>query len=132
MRPETKEWVAKAETDYATIFALLRASSVTRSSVTPLWEPICFHAPQCNEKHFESRLVEAGVAFPKTHDLAYLLPAILAVEPAWTRHGNRVLTLNTWAVAVRYPGPRASRIEAFRAVQLCRTWRATIRSSLGP
>ncbi len=107
MSPATNEWVGKAETDYAVISALLQASAVAS-----LWEPICFHSQQCVEKYFKARLVEAGVAFPKTHDFAYLLPAVLAVEPGWSRYGNRVLTLNTWAVAVRYPGPAANRMEA--------------------
>jgi len=44
----------------------------------------CFHAQQCAEKYLKARLQEAGLAFPKTHDLLDLLKRFLAVEPAWT------------------------------------------------
>jgi HEPN domain-containing protein len=34
---------------------------------------VCFHLQQCIEKYLKARLNEAGIPFPKTHDLERLL-----------------------------------------------------------
>ncbi len=127
MHPMTQEWVDKAETDYATIYLLVRAARRT-----PLWEPICFHAQQCVEKYLKARLVEANVFFPKTHDLDQLLRLVLAAEPTWAASSSPFPNMNVWAVPIRYPGPRATRPEAAVAVHTCRQWRVRVRRSLGP
>jgi HEPN domain-containing protein len=67
MKPLTAEWVAKAEGDFATA---CREAAVADG---PNWDAVCFHAEQCAEKYLKARLVEAGVSFPKTHDLTVLL-----------------------------------------------------------
>ena len=63
MRPETAEWVAKAEADFA---SMRRETSVDQS---PNYDLICFLAQQCVEKYLKALLCEEGIAFPKTHDL---------------------------------------------------------------
>jgi len=52
--------------------------------------PRVFFAQQCVEKYLKARLVEAGIAFPKTHDLEALLDLVLPAEPFadWSRWGG--------------------------------------------
>jgi HEPN domain-containing protein len=41
------------------------------------------------EKYFKALLCEAGVAFPRTHDLAALLKLLLPLEPLWPFFSRR-------------------------------------------
>src|SRR5438876_3668222 len=61
MLPMTREWVAKAESDYDGACEALRSRKKSRR------DRICFFSQQCIEKYLKSRLTEAGVAFPRTH-----------------------------------------------------------------
>ena len=56
MLPMTREWVAKAESDYDGACEALRSRKKSRR------DRICFFAQQCVEKHLKARLTEAGVA----------------------------------------------------------------------
>ena len=72
MRPETGEWLSKAEADFS---SMRREAGVAQS---PNYDLVCFLAQQSAEKYLKGWLCEEGVAFPKTHDLnklATLLPA---------------------------------------------------------
>jgi len=100
MHPMTQEWVDKAESDYAVVSLLVRASRTT-----PLWEPICFHAQQCIEKYLKARLVEANIPFPKTHDLDELLKLVVPVEPAWAAAASPFPRMAVWAAAHPLPRP---------------------------
>ena len=75
MNASTREWVGKAEEDFAV------ALSLARPRKKPLWAPLCFHAQQCVEKYLKARLNEASILFHKTHDLEQLLNQALVVEP---------------------------------------------------
>jgi HEPN domain-containing protein len=57
------EWVGKAEGDFHSCLREVRA----RRHPNP--DSACFHSQQCAEKYLQARLQEAGLAFPKTHDL---------------------------------------------------------------
>src|SRR5438093_13728208 len=63
----TREWVAKAESDYDGACEALRARKKSRC------DRICFFAQQCVENYLKARLTEAGIAFPRTHELSILL-----------------------------------------------------------
>jgi hypothetical protein len=78
MKPLTREWVEKAEGDFQV------AAQIMRRRKHRVFDAACFHAQQAVEKYFKARLCEAGVAFPKTHDLAALLKLLLPVEPLWS------------------------------------------------
>lgn len=78
MKPETAEWVEKAEGDFRT------AVREKNSAEYPNYDAACFHAQQCAEKYLKARLVEAGKDFPKTHDLSAILNLVLPLEP----HGS--------------------------------------------
>jgi HEPN domain-containing protein len=58
MKQTTREWVDKAEADYA--IALL----VSRSRKKYSRDIICFHLQQCVEEYLRLRLFDAGIAFP--------------------------------------------------------------------
>jgi len=67
MNPQTAEWVEKAEGDWNA------AQQLNRVRKDPSYDAVCFHCQQSVEKYLKARLEEAGVNFPKTHDLIKLL-----------------------------------------------------------
>jgi HEPN domain-containing protein len=75
MKASTREWVLKAEEDFAA------ASSLNRRRKKPLSNIVCFHAQQAVEKYLKARLEEASQPVPKTHDLLHLLNLLSPVEP---------------------------------------------------
>ena len=77
MLPMTREWVTKAESDYDGACEALRSRKKSRR------DRICFFSQQCVEKYLKARLTEAGVAFPRTHELSILLRLCLPIEPLW-------------------------------------------------
>ena len=124
MKALTAEWVEKAEGD---LYSCLRE---VRARQHPNPDSSCFHAQQCAEKYLKARLQEAGLAFPKTHDLLGLLNRLLTVEAAWTTLNPQLTQLVSYAVVFRYPGISASKADARKALVACRTLRRTIRQSL--
>jgi len=82
-------------------------------------------------KYLKARLQEAGLAFPKTHDLLDLLKRLLAFEPAWTTLTPQLTQLVNYAVVFRYPGISASKADAQKALAACRAVRRAVRPSLG-
>src|SRR6266566_4043559 len=97
MTPITREWVEKAEGDYAVVRRELRVRK------DPNYDGVCFHSQQCVEKYLKARLQEAVVAFPKTHDLVELLRLLRPLEPTWWTFWRKMRALTNYAVAVRYP-----------------------------
>jgi len=125
MTPLTREWVDKAEGDFAT------AQRETRARKQPNHDAACFHCQQCAEKYLKARLQEASVAFPPTHNLTNLLNLLLPVEPTFSLLRSALQALTLYAVQYRYPGTQANRAEARAALALCRTVRDAVRTSLG-
>ena len=110
MKPMTREWVEKAEGDFATMEREFRARKHRNN------DALCFHSQQCAEKYLKAVLHHAGEAFPRTHDLVALLEHVLKVEPSWEVMRADLDDLTTHAVATRYPGWSTSRAVAKRAV----------------
>ena len=125
MKPLTKEWVAKAEGDFATVLREYRARK------RPNYDGLCFHAQQCAEKYLKARLCEGGVAFGKVHDLSALLDQVLALEPAWESFRRSLLYLSEYSVNFRYPGEFADKEAARDAYRRCRAFRVSARQALG-
>jgi len=119
------EWIAKAEGDFATVERESRARTRRNN------DAICFHAEQCVEKYLKARLAEAGVSFPKTHDLTILLDLIKSVEPMWEVFRRDLAFLTECAVKFRYPGESADRKTATEALKICRAFRKAARESIG-
>lgn len=125
MKPSTLEWVDKAEADFATALRELRARR------QPNYDAACFHAQQCIEKYLKARLIETGIAFPRSHDLEELLDLNLPQEPLWEVFRGQLIDLTSFAVAFRYPGESATHDMAKHAVADCQVARKAIRNRLG-
>ncbi|NOS71337.1 MAG: HEPN domain-containing protein [Verrucomicrobia bacterium] len=125
MRPDTREWVKKAEDDFKVASQLLRR----RKDIVS--EAACFHCQQCVEKYLKARLVEAGVSFPRTHDLLKLLNLCLPVEPLWASFTKVVDTMSDYAVDFRYPGQSATLAEARQCLKDAKAIRREVRLSFG-
>src|SRR4051812_38250421 len=98
MRPMTRGGGAKAESDYDGACEALRSRKKSRQ------DRICFFSPQCVEKDLKARLTEAGVAFPRTHELTILLRLCLPLEPRWAGFDVPMAGMSQFGVLVRYPG----------------------------
>ena len=125
MKTSTREWITKAEEDFAVVNVL------TRQRKKPLWSPVCFHAQQCVEKYLKARLNEASLAIHRTHDLEQLLNLVLPIEPLWAAFLPALKRLSDAAVVPRYPGSFTTKAEAQRALKTCKSFRKEARSSLG-
>jgi len=117
--------VRKAENDFKVASQILRR----RKEIVP--DAACFFCQQCVEKYFKARLTEAGIVFPRTHDLLQLLNLCLQAEPHWSIYAKRADTMTDYAVDFRYPGHSATLREARVALKHCRSLRAEVRRSLG-
>ena len=106
MKPTTREWVRKAENDFKAAAQLIRR----RKDLVA--DAACFHCQQCVEKYLKARLLEAGVAFPRTHDLLRLLNQCVQFEPLWSAYVKVVDRMSSYAVDFRYPGHDATPAEA--------------------
>ena len=124
MKPLTREGVEKAEGNF------LVAAQIMRRRKRRVYDAACFHCQQTMEKYFKARLFEAGLPFPKTHDLAVLLNLLLPVESLWKSYESAVKELTEYAVSFRYPGENATLAEAKRALKHCHSLRAEMRRSL--
>jgi HEPN domain-containing protein len=69
MKPITREWIAKAEGDFAT------AQRENEVQEFPNYDAVCFHSQQCIEKYFKACLQEAAIAFGIRR--SSLVPSIL-------------------------------------------------------
>jgi len=125
MKASTREWVAKAEEDFA------RAASLARPRKKPLWAPLSFHAQQCAEKYLKARLNEAGLPIQRTHDLAQLLHQALRVEPLWAAFVQSLKQFSDYGVQPRYPGFVVTKTDAQGALRISRTFRREARDPLG-
>jgi HEPN domain-containing protein len=125
MKPQTAEWVQKAEGDWNA------ARQLNRVRIDPNYDSVCFHCQQSVEKYLKARLEEAGVNVPKTHDLIKLLGLAIKVEPQWVALHPLIATLNPYAVGYRYPGLSATKADAKTALKDCKEVRRVIRTAFG-
>ena len=125
MKPSTREWIRKAESDYQAALALARRRKIT------FHDQVCFHCQQSAEKYLKARLEEANIRSPKTHDLDKLLGLLLPVEPLWAAMLATLLRLNDYAVEFRYPGHAASAKDVKAARRDARVVRKEVRLALG-
>lgn len=124
MKPETQEWLDKAEGDWKVARREMR-------TVAPVWNVVCFLAQQCAEKYLKGFLEEHIIAFRKTHDLVVLLNASGGLLPELDSLKSRLAHLSTFGLATRYPGAHADRQATKEAMKTAETVRAVIRTRLG-
>jgi HEPN domain-containing protein len=125
MKKLTREWVKKAEEDFATA---QRANQKPR-----LLNACCFHCQQTVEKYFKGLLQELDLPILKIHGLVELLELLLAKDATLKklRQGRGLNDLSQFAVDVRYPGKIATGIQARAALNLAEKVRLEIRLRLG-
>ena len=125
MNALTREWIDKAEGDFATAQRELRARR------SPNYDAACFHAQQCAEKYLKALLQELGSPFPKTHNLIDLLGLASRYDAALEPWRHTLLLLNPYGVQYRYPGESATRTEARETVKALLPFRRFVRHRLG-
>lgn len=124
MKPETTEWIDKAEGDW------MVAQRETKAA-DPVWNVLCFLAQQCAEKYLKAFLEEQNVAFQKTHDLVNLLDLSSGQIPDLDLIKSRLAQLGTLGIAARYPGVHADRPAAEAAMTTAAEVRIAVRRRLG-
>ncbi len=90
------EWIELANQDEASARYLFGMRPL------PL-EVICFHCQQAVEKTLKAVLAKHRLDIPRTHDLLELLDLVLVLAPSVASLEPRLLSLNDFAVVVRYP-----------------------------
>jgi len=125
MNGTVKEWVLKAEADFAT------AGRELQVTAAPNYDAVCFHAQQCVEKLMKALLIHFGVTPPRTHDLRALEVLLEPVCPEWSPAGQDLRFLTRASVDFRYPGEEADAGEARQAYKIAGSQRQRLRRLLG-
>lgn len=120
-----REWIEKAEGDFATAERELRVRKFIN------YDAVCFHAQQMAEKYLKAFLFKNGVDFPKTHNLRELLELCLPLDASLDLQRDLLIHLDRYAVHYRYPGVSAEKEEARKAVHIARQFRVVLRQKLG-
>ena len=115
---EVKDWLKKAEADYA------GALHLARRRKAPLPDLVCFHCQQAAEKYLKAFLVFQEALFPKTHDLLSLLESCMKYKSDLGLWSEPFELLNPYSVQFRYPGEEASHDEARVAIRTIKRIRA--------
>jgi HEPN domain-containing protein len=110
MNAQIKEWIEKADGDFASALREYRARN------HPNYDSACFHAQQCIEKYLKAVLIKKRISFSKIHDLEVLLDLCLSAYPLWEPMREDMQLLTQYAVQFRYPGESADEEEARQAV----------------
>jgi HEPN domain-containing protein len=120
-----KEWIAKAEADFAVACRELRARK------SPSYDAVCFHCQQCAEKLIKGLLIHLGVTPPKTHMLLVLDELLGPACAEWSWPADELRFLSRAAVFLRYPGDTAGKEEAREAMAITKRMRAKLLPLLG-
>jgi len=124
MNEVVREWIAKAEGDFAT------ASREFAVRDDPNYDAVCFHLQQCAEKYLKALMIDKGVTPPKIHDLVELGRRLAPVCPEWQWPVEQLRLLSRSAVLSRYPGESAEFEEAQAAFEICTGVRRRLRQLL--
>jgi HEPN domain-containing protein len=117
MNAVVREWIEKAEGDFATAGRELAVSAAAN------YDAVCFHAQQCIEKYLKALLIVKSVAPPRTHDLAQLGRMAERACAGWRWPVDELRLLTRASIAFRYPGESAEKEEAAAAFDICRRMR---------
>jgi HEPN domain-containing protein len=124
MRAIASEWVEKAEDDFYSAELLLHAGE------HPLPGNSCFHSQQSAEKYLKAFLVEHEIDFPRTHQLMVLVELCAGIDAAFLENSQLFRRLESYAVAVRYPGISIEIGAAEKALQTAGLIRDLLRKKL--
>jgi HEPN domain-containing protein len=120
MKPQTAEWIEKAEGDW-------KVAQREWAGTEPVYDAICFHAQQTVEKYMKALLEEHELDVPKMHDLLVLLGLLVNILPELEEERISLAELSTCAVAFRYPGESAVREDAEASLQTAGKLRNLVR-----
>ena len=95
-----KEWIAKAEGDFAVSCREMRARKARNH------DAICFHCQQCVEKLMKALLIHLGATPPKTHMLLALDELLCSVCSQWSWPADELRFLSHAAIFLRYRAKR--------------------------
>ena len=123
MKPETLEWIDKAEGDWKVAEREMQAAD-------PVWNVTSFLAQQCAEKYLKAFLEEHNIAFGKTHDLVVLLNSSGGQLPELNSKRQSLAHLSTFGIATRYPGAQADRQAAEDSMKTAESVRTVVRAKL--
>lgn len=123
MKPETMEWIDKAEGDWKVAHREMRAAD-------PVWNVVSFLAQQCAEKYLKAFLEEHNIAFGKIHDLVVLLNSSGGLLPELNSQRQSLAHLGTFGIATRYPGAQADRQAAEDSMKTAENVRTVVRAKL--
>jgi HEPN domain-containing protein len=123
MKPETLEWIDKAEGDWKVAQREMRAAD-------PVWNVASFLAQQCAEKYLKAFLEEQNIAFGKTHDLVVLLNSSGGLLLELNSQRQSLAHLSTFGIATRYPGAQADRQAAEDSMKTAESVRTVVRAKL--
>lgn len=112
---EIKEWLKKAEEDFAGALHLQRR----RTKLLP--DLVCFHCQQAAEKYLKAFLILSETTFSKTHDLIALLELSVPLQPEIELLREPMELLNPYSVRFRYPGEESSKEDAKQAIKATRS-----------
>jgi HEPN domain-containing protein len=124
MKPETQEWIEKAEGD-------LKVARREAQTADPVYDAVCFHAQQCAEKYLKALLEEHNITFPRIHDLIALLNLSGGLIPELDPVKPRLAHLSVFGIASRYPGIRADQQAAEEAMTTAEEVRTIVRAKFG-
>lgn len=74
----------------------------------PFTDTASFHCQQCAEKYLKAFLTDHLIRFERSHVLADLLVLCLPVDKDFKKIANDLISLEGYAVAIRYPGATVS------------------------
>lgn len=124
MKPETQEWIEKAEGDR-------KVARREIQTADPVWNVVCFLAQQCAEKYLKGFLEEYNIVFQKTYDLLVLLNLSGGSLSELDSLRPQLAHLSTFGIATRYPGTQADEEAAEDTIQITEVVRTVIRAKLG-
>lgn len=124
MKPETQEWIDKAEGDWKVARREMQATDA-------VWHVVCFLAQQCAEKYLKAFLEEHNITFRKIHDLVVLLNSSGGLVPELDSLRPQLARLSTFGIATRYPSVRADQRAAESAMKTAEEVRDVMRAKLG-
>jgi HEPN domain-containing protein len=124
MKKTTAEWVDKAEADFQFASRSVRGAD-------PFHDQRCFLCQQSAEKYLKGLLEELGQPIPRTHVLRDLLALLLPHYPSLRAFTRGLKYLTRFAVAIRYPGDRATKRQTEAALRWAGRVREACRMILG-
>jgi HEPN domain-containing protein len=121
MKPETTDWIDKAEGDWMVAQREMRTAN-------PVWNVVSFLAQQCAEKYLKAFLEEHDIAFGRIHDLVVLLNSTGGLLPELDSQRQSLAHLSIFGIAARYPGAQADRQATEDAMKTAAIVRTVVRA----